>query len=72
MSVQKCQKMKFPELGLPGVENVPTPRGIIFKLWGGPKDPTSQKKKNPKNPENPVWGLCWCHQFSNLVNANTT
>ena len=28
----KSRKMKVLRMGLPGVENVPTPRGSIFKL----------------------------------------
>ena len=39
----KCQKVKFPELGLPGVENVPTPRGIILHLFPASQLPYSAK-----------------------------
>ena len=43
MSVPKCRKMKFPELGLPGVENVPTPRGIILRAFPAPLRPKRAK-----------------------------
>ncbi len=45
----KCQKVKFPELGLPGVENVPTPRGIILHLFPASQLPYSAKIQKIRN-----------------------
>ena len=42
---KKCQKMKFPELGLPGVESVPTPRGSISLALSVPLRPNTAKNQ---------------------------
>ena len=38
------RKMRFPDMGLPGVENVPTPRGVILRAF--PDSPGQQKRQN--------------------------
>ena len=40
---EECRKMKFPELGLPGVESVPTPRGSISLAFPVPPRPKTAK-----------------------------
>ena len=42
---KKGRKMKFPELGLPGVESVPTPRGSILRAPRASPRPNTAKIK---------------------------
>ena len=43
-SDEKHRKMKVVQMGLPGVENVPTPRESIFTLSRGSQLPYMKKK----------------------------
>ena len=43
------RKNEFPGMGWPGVENVPTPRGIILHLFPASQLPYSAKIQNLRN-----------------------
>ena len=45
--VKKCRNKKVLGMRLSIVENVPTSRGSILKLWAASQLPYNEKNKNP-------------------------